>query len=52
MLIDFSQEGLLQCYFLEIHHTESFVSQWFWEGFKEGMLGIDVIHAIERVESS
>ena len=52
MLVDFSQRGLLQGYFLEVHHAESFISQWFWEGVKERMLGIDIIHAIERVESS
>ena len=29
MLINFSQGGQLQSYFLEIHHAESFISQWF-----------------------
>ena len=52
MLISFSKGGLLQCYLLEIHHAESFISQWFREGVEEGIHGIDVIHAIERVESS
>ena len=52
MLVDFSQGGLLQGYFLEVHYAESFISKWFWEGVKEGMLGIDIIHAIERIESS
>ena len=52
MLVDFSQGGLLQDYFLEVHHAESFISQWLQEGVEEGMLGINIIHAIERVESS
>ena len=52
MLINFSQGGLLQCYLLEVQHAESFISQWFREGVEEGMLGIDIIHAIEIVESS
>ena len=37
--------------FFGFHHSEGFISQWFWKGVEESALDIYVIHAIDSIKS-